>query len=65
MVQSFTPALKKILRKAGCYLHKQAKGDHEKWYSPISGAYFIVDGKIKSRHTANKTLKDAGLAKKF
>ncbi len=65
MAPSFTPALKKILKKAGCTFHRQGKGDHEIWYSPISKKYFTVDGKIKSRHTANGTLKDAGLPKKF
>ena len=33
------------------------------WYSPISRRAFTVDNGIKSRHTANKTLKDAGLPK--
>ena len=35
------------------------------WYSPITGRKFVVDGKIKSRHTANAVLKQAGLPKKF
>ncbi|MGO9807943.1 MAG: type II toxin-antitoxin system HicA family toxin, partial [Rhodomicrobium sp.] len=34
-------------------------------FSPISERYFTVDGKIKSRHTANEVLKQAGLGKKF
>ncbi|MGO9985965.1 MAG: type II toxin-antitoxin system HicA family toxin [Rhodomicrobium sp.] len=33
------------------------KGDHEIWFSPIAQCYFTVDGKIKSRHTANELLK--------
>jgi hypothetical protein len=63
--QSFTPELKQVLRQGGCSLHRQGKGDHEIWFSPITGKYFTVDGKIKSRHTANGTLKDAGLPKAF
>jgi hypothetical protein len=41
------------------------KGDHEIWYSPITGIRFVVDQHIKSRHTANAVLKQAGLPKKF
>ena len=49
----------------GCYFHRQGNGDHEIWYSPITNRRFPVDGKIKSRHTANGILKQAGIAKKF
>lgn len=59
----YTRNLKKMLRKAGCYFHEQGKGDHETWYSPISERYFTVDSDIKSRHTANATLEQAGLPK--
>jgi hypothetical protein len=44
---------------------RQGKGDHEIWYSPITRIHFVVDGKIKSRHTANGVLKQAGLPKAF
>lgn len=54
---SLTPKLKALLLDAGCY--------HEIWYSPITNTNFPVDSKIKLRHTANKTLKDAGLPKAF
>ena len=57
--------VKKLLRKAGCQLHRQGSGDHEIWESPVNGRRFTVDGKIKSRHTANGTLEDAGLPKAF
>jgi hypothetical protein len=57
--------LKKILIEAGCYFERQGKGDHEIWYSPISDHRFVVDGSIKSRHTANAVLKQAGLPKAF
>lgn len=62
---SYTRPLKKILREAGCYFHEQGKGDHETWYSPVNGVYFTVDGKLKSRHTANAALIQAGLPKAF
>ncbi len=61
----FTPKLKKILRKAGCKFERAGKGDHEIWYSYKTGLRFPVDGKIKSRHTANGVLKQAGLSKQF
>jgi hypothetical protein len=65
MGASFTPELKKILSEAGCYFERQGKGDHEIWYSPIANRRFVVDGSIKSRHTANGVLKQAGLDKAF
>ena len=61
----FTGRLKKILRTNRCYFERQGKGDHEIWYSPISGKRFPVDSNIKSRHTANEVLKQAGLDKEF
>jgi hypothetical protein len=64
-MSDFAPLLKKYLREAGCYLKRQGKGDHEIWSSPLTGINFVVDGTIKSRHTANAVLKQAGLPKKF
>jgi hypothetical protein len=61
----FTLELKSILRAAGCNFARQGRGDHEIWYSPITNIHFVVDQKIKSRHTANAVLKQAGLPKKF
>ena len=57
--------VRKLLTEAGCTFHREGKGDHEIWWTPINERYFTVDGKIKSRHTANETLKQAGLQKKF
>ncbi|MFN6484467.1 MULTISPECIES: type II toxin-antitoxin system HicA family toxin [unclassified Nostoc] len=62
---SLTPELKKMLSEAGCYFERQGKGDHEIWYSPITDRRFVVDSSIKSRHTANAVLKQAGLSKAF
>lgn len=61
----YTGPLKKLLRKNGCHFERQGKGDHEIWFSPISGKRFPVDSDIKSRHTANEVLKQAGLEKEF
>jgi hypothetical protein len=64
-VSGFTGKVKRLLKDAGCYFKRQGRGDHEIWYSPITKICFTVDGNIKSKHTANKTLKDAGLPKAF
>lgn len=61
----YAPQLKRLIKDAGCTFRRQAKGDHELWYSPHTDRHFPVDGKIKSRHTANGVLRQAGLAKAF
>jgi len=61
----YTPALKQLLQKGECHFERQGKGDHEIWYSPITKLRFPVDSKIKSRHTANGVLRQAGLPKRF
>jgi hypothetical protein len=61
----FSPELKRLLLAAGCRFERPGKGDHDIWSSPLTGVRFPVDGKIKSRHTANAVLKQAGLPKKF
>jgi len=61
----YSPQVKRILRDKGCYFHREGKGDHEIWYSPISKRYFPVDSKILSRHMANVILKQAGIPKAF
>jgi hypothetical protein len=61
----YSKELKRLLRAAGCTFVRQGKGDHEIWYSPHTDMNFPVDQSIKSRHTANKTLKDAGPPKQF
>lgn len=65
MVSSFTPELKRLLKEGGCRFVRPGKGDHDIWYSPNTGTHFPVDQKIKSRHTANAVLKQAGLPKAF
>ena len=65
MTQSFTPDLKRLLLAAGCRFVRSGKGDHEIWHSPVTRLHFVVDNKIKSRHTANSVLKQAGLPKHF
>jgi len=64
-VPSFTPELKRLLREADCRWVRAGKGDHEIWFSPQTNRHFTVDANIKSRHTANGVLKQAGLKKAF
>jgi hypothetical protein len=64
-MESYTPQLKRLLLAAGCEFVRQGKGDHELWRSPITRTHFVVDSKIKSRHTANAVLRQAGLPKQF
>lgn len=61
----YTREVKRLLAEAGCRPTREGKGDHEIWYSPITDTNFPVDSDIKSRHTANGALKQAGLKKAF
>jgi hypothetical protein len=60
---TFDRLLLQLLTNAGCYLVRQ--GRHPMWFSPVSGLTFPVPSGIKSRHTANEVLKQAGLPKAF
>ena len=62
---SFTPDLKRLLLEAGCQFVRPGKGGQDIWFSRHTGVHFPVDSKIKSRHTANAVLKQAGLPKAF
>lgn len=61
----YTPALKKLLRQQGYAFWRSGRGDHEVWRNDETGRKVIVDDAIKSRHTANGILKQAGLPKAF
>ncbi len=53
------------LTKAGFADWKPAKGWHEKWRSESTGMILIVPPNLKSRHTANAILRDAGSSKRI
>lgn len=57
--------VRKILKDNDCRFIRHGKGDHDIWYSPITKLNFVVDGKIKSRHTANEIMKQSGINFKF
>ncbi len=61
----YEKAVRELLAAAGCWFVRRGKGDHDIWYSPITARHVTVDGKIKSRHTANAILKQSGIAKRF
>jgi hypothetical protein len=62
---SYEREVRKYLQDHGCHFERPGKGDHEIWWSPITKRHVTVDSKIKSRHTANEVLKQAGIGKKF
>ena len=53
------------LKNHDCNFVRHGKGDHDIWYSPITDRYVTVNGKIKSRHTANEIMKQAGIDKHY
>nr|WP_314262163.1 type II toxin-antitoxin system HicA family toxin [uncultured Devosia sp.] len=65
MVRGYYAEIVKLLIKAGCEIRRHGKGDHEVWFSPITQRTFTLDRGVISRHTANATLKQAGLGKRF
>lgn len=61
----FEKKVRQILSQNGCMFYRRGKGDHDIWYSPITGRHVTVDTKIKSRHTANAIMKQSGIDYKF
>ncbi len=57
--------VRRVLAENGCTFVRHGKGDHDVWWSPRTKRNVIVDGKIKSRHTANAIMKQAGIDFKF
>ena len=61
----YEKAVRKLLVKNGCTFMRKGKGDHDIWHSPMTKQNFPVDGKIKSRHTANAIMRQSGIPHKF
>lgn len=57
--------LNRILLDHGCRFVRQGKGDHEIWFSSITGLTFTVGVGTKKRFTANGVLKQAGIDPAF
>jgi predicted RNA binding protein YcfA (HicA-like mRNA interferase family) len=57
--------VRELLSANGYVFHHHGKGDHDIWSKPDGSNKVTVDGKIKSRHTANQIMKDAGIEYRF
>jgi predicted RNA binding protein YcfA (HicA-like mRNA interferase family) len=62
--ESFYSDVTAVLRSLGFKRVDGGKGSHEKWKRP-EGPTLIVPFNLKSRHTANGILKDAGSDQKL
>ena len=61
---TFERQVKSLLREAGWSKDRQGRTSHEQWRHPDEDDLEItVPSKIKSRHTADSILKNAGLPK--
>lgn len=65
MANGYESLVRDVLKEHACHFVRHGKGDHDIWFSPITGRHFTVDGKIRSRHTANAIMKQAGIPHKF
>ena len=61
----YSKDVKKLLEAAGGNIKRQPRGSHEIWYITSCDKTISVPAKIRSKHTANKCLTDAGLSKEF
>ena len=57
----YEKTVRKILKEYGCEFLRHGKGDHDIWYNPQNGVSVAVDGKIRSRHSANAIMKEMGI----
>lgn len=61
IMAEYEKKVRQVLQNNGCYFVRHGKGDHDIWYSPLSNRNVTVDGKIKSRQTANAILRQSGI----
>jgi predicted RNA binding protein YcfA (HicA-like mRNA interferase family) len=64
-VKGYAKEVRDKLKEAGWEFHHHGKGDHDVWHNSHTGQKITVPVNLKSRHTANGILKDAGLPKAF
>lgn len=57
--------VREVLKENKCFFVRHGKGDHDIWENPANKKRFAVDHVIKSRHTANGILKEAGIRYHF
>lgn len=63
-MNDFYKKVTELLRQHGYSLDRQGKGSHEVW-SKNGSQPVTVPSNLKSRHTGNKILKDAGIKSKI
>ena len=63
-MKDFGKPVRDRLGESGCSFLRHGKGDHDIWTTQ-QGRRIVVPVQIKSRHTANGILKEAGLTKAF
>ena len=61
----YSDAVRERLRDAGCRFDRYGKVITKSGYVRGRGAQLSIDNRIKSRHTANGIMKQAGLPKAF
>lgn len=64
-MNDYAPAVRRTLNENGWAFWCRGRGDHDIWRHPATGRKVPIDSVIKSRHTANGILKQAGLPKAF
>lgn len=65
MADGFYKAVCGYLSETTYQYLENAKGSHEKWRCTETGKTLLLPRNMKSKHTANGILKDAGIGKKF
>ena len=61
----FEKKVRDVLSDNGFIFKRRGKGDHDVWHNPNTNRTVPVDSVIKSRHTANKIMKQAEVNHKF
>jgi predicted RNA binding protein YcfA (HicA-like mRNA interferase family) len=64
LVDGYYSAVCKEIKALGFRYQSNAKGSHEKWIKD-GGPVLVVPRNLKSRHTANAILRDAGCKTRF
>lgn len=64
MGKGFYPDIVKVLKSNKCVMIRQGKGSHQFWRA-VDGKTTTVPNPCKTRHTANKIMKDLGIKHKF
>ncbi|HVQ06915.1 MAG TPA: type II toxin-antitoxin system HicA family toxin [Allosphingosinicella sp.] len=65
MVEGYGKLLRAILKENGWRLLRHGKGDHEFWINDTTGRRVSLDRGTRSRRTAIRILKQAGIKAKL